>query len=76
MKTVYVYVAAAAAIAVLVVGIMSWSQTRGTASVEKTAQYQQSGLNQNPTGQVQNTPAPNSDKNRINESGFGESDGD
>jgi hypothetical protein len=75
MKTVYV--AAAAAIAVLVVGIMLWSQTPGTASVEKTAQYQQSGLNQNPTQNAQNTPAPNNDNNRrINENGFGDGDGD
>ena len=78
MKTVYVYVAAAAAIAVLVVSIMLWSQTPGTASVEKTtAQYHQSGLNQNPTETVQNTPAHNNDNNkRINENGFGDGDGD
>ena len=43
MKTVYMYVAATAAIAVLIVGIMLWYQTPSAASVEKTAQYQQSG---------------------------------
>ena len=59
MKTVYIYVAAAAAIVVFVVGIMLWSQTSGTASVEKTAQYQQSGPNQKRTQNAQNTPAPN-----------------
>jgi hypothetical protein len=77
MKTVYAYVAAAAAIAVLVVGIMLWSQTPGTASVEKTAQYQQNGLNQKPTQNAQNTPASNSDNDkRTNENGFGDDDGD
>jgi hypothetical protein len=77
MKTVYTYVAAAAAIVLLVVGIMLWYQTLGTASLEKTAQYQQSGLNQNPTQNAQNTPAPNSDNNkRTNENGFGDNDGD
>jgi hypothetical protein len=73
------YVAAAAtAIAVLVVGIMLWYQTPSAASVEKTAQYKQSGgLNQNPTQNVQSTPpAPNSDNNkRTNENGFGDDDG-
>ncbi len=62
---------------------MLWYQTPGTdianaASVEKTtAQYGQSGLNQNPTQNVQLIHAPNSDNNkRINENGFGDDDGD
>ena len=48
----------------------------GTASIEKTtAQHVQSVLNQNPTQNVQNIHAPNSDKNkRINENGFGDDD--
>ena len=77
MKTVYMYTEVVAAIAI-VIGIMFWSQTPGTASVEKTtAQYHQSGLNQNPTEKVQNTPALNNDNNkRINENGFGDGDGD
>lgn len=77
MKTVYMYTEVVAAIAI-VIGIMLWSQTPGTASVEKTtAQYHQSGLNQNPTEKVQNTPALNNDNNkRINENGFGDGDGD
>jgi hypothetical protein len=40
MKTVYMYAAVVAPTAVLVVGIVLWSQTPSTASVEKTAQYQ------------------------------------
>jgi hypothetical protein len=42
MKTVYMYTALVPAIAVLVVGVTLLPQTLGTASVEKTAQYQQS----------------------------------
>ena len=77
MKTVYTYVAAATAIVLLVVGIMLWYQTLGTASLEKTAQYQQSGPNQKPTQNAQNTPAPNSDNNkRTNENSFGDDYGD
>ena len=78
MKTVYTYVAASAAIVVLVVGIMLWYQTPGTASLEKTAQYQQSGLNQNPTQNARNTsPSSNNDDNkRTNENSFGDGDGD
>jgi hypothetical protein len=71
MKTVYMYAAVVAPTAVLVVGIMLWSQTPSTASVEKTAQYQRSAINQNPTAKVQNTAAHNSDNNRINVNGFG-----
>jgi hypothetical protein len=46
-------------------------------SRKTTAQHGQSGLNQNPTQNVQNIHAPNSDNNkRINENGFGDDDGD
>jgi hypothetical protein len=46
------YAAVVAPTAVLVVGIMLWSQTPGTDSVEKTARYQRSAINQNPTAKV------------------------
>ena len=76
MNTIYIYIAVAAAIAILVGVIMLSSQTSSTASIEKRAQYQQNGLNnQNPTQNVQNTP-PNTDSDsRINENGFGDGDG-
>jgi uncharacterized membrane protein YvbJ len=76
MKTMYTCTAIVAAIAVIIVGVTLLFQTPGTASVEKTAQYQQSAINQNPTAKVQNSAAPNSDNHRINENGFGDLDGD
>jgi hypothetical protein len=78
MKTAYAYVTAAAAIAVLVIGIMLLYQTPSSASVGKTAQYQQSGLDQNPTQNARNTPpsSNNDDNKRTNENSFGDGDGD